>query len=239
VDDRQVGRAFRSLRIRHGLRQIDVARRAGVSDDVVSLVERGQLERLSFSTIRRLWSSLGVAAEVDPRISLVDRSQLLDAGHASLVERAVRLYKAAGWEVVVEYTFNNFGERGSVDLLSWRPIERALAVNEVKTRLPDVQDVHAGVDRKARIVPAVVGRERGWQTTRVSRILIVADTRANRRVVADHAATFDSSLPRRGREVRAWLSAPLDAISGLWFLAYPNEARRYASRSRVRPRNHG
>ena len=96
----------------------------------MSLIERGQLNRLSFATIRRVWASLGVTAEIDPRLSPAERAQLLDAGHASLVEQAVRHYRAAGWETVVEYTFNNYGERGSVDLLCWRPAESALAINE-------------------------------------------------------------------------------------------------------------
>ena len=225
------------MRIRRGLRQRDVGERASVSEDVVSLLERGQLERLSFSTIRRLWSSLGVAAELDPRLSPADRTQLLDAGHASLVEQTVREYRPGQWEAIVEYTFNHFGERGSVDLLCWRAADRTLAVNEVKTRLPDIQDVHAGIDRKARILPTIVERERGWRPILVGRILIVADTRANRRVVGEHPETFETSFPARSREARAWLSVPDRPLSALWFMSYPNDARRYASRSRVRARN--
>lgn len=227
---------FRALRIRHGLRQADVARRARVSVDSVSLLERGHVERLGFAMIRRLWSALGVLAEVDARVPPAERAHLLDAGHATLVEQAVRLYRAAGWETLVEYTFNHFGERGAVDLLGWRASARALVITEVKTRLPDVQDVHATFDRKLRIVPDAVARDRGWRAARVGRVLIVADARTNHRVVAAHAATFASSFPDRGRAARAWIRDPDRDLSAIWFLPYPNEARCYVGRSRVRPR---
>lgn len=235
MDDLAVGRAFRSLRIRHQLRQEDVARRVGVSSDVVSRLENGHLERLSFGTIRRLWAALGMVAEVDPRLSPAERAQLLDAGHAALVELALRRYRESGWQTVAEYTFNHFGERGSVDLLAWRPDRRALAINEIKTRIPDVQGTIAGSDRRERIVPAVVSRDRGWRPAVVGRILMLADTRATRRVVATHSGTFASTFPQRTRAAEAWIRDPAGPIAALWFLPYPTEARRYASRSRFRP----
>ena len=44
----------------------------------------------------------------------------------------VRLLVAAGWEVVPEATFNEFGERGSIDILAFHPKHGALLVVEVK-----------------------------------------------------------------------------------------------------------
>ena len=234
MNDRQVGRVFRALRIRRGLRQVDVARRARVDPDAVSLLDRGELEHLSVAMLRRLWAALGVDVEIEPRLPPAERARLLDAGHAALVERALRIYRAHGWETLVELTFNNFGERGSVDLVAWHPTHRALSLNEVKTRLPDIQELHATFGRKARIVPALLKKERGWLARSVGRVLIVADATINRETVAAHAGTFASSFPGRTVQVRRWLGAPIDGLAAIWYLRYPDGARSYQTRGRVR-----
>ena len=86
--------------------------------------------------------------------------RLLDAAHAGIVDQVVALLVANGWEVVPEATFNHFGERGSVDVLAWHPIHRALLIIEVKSVVPDVQALLAGVDRKVRIAPAIARSSR-------------------------------------------------------------------------------
>jgi len=236
MNDRQVGRVFRAMRIRRGLRQADVARRAGADAGALYLLERGVLQRLSLPMLRRLWAVLGVDIDIEPRLSPAERARLLDAGHAALVERAVRAYRAHGWETVVEFTFNRLGERGSVDILAWHADSQALALNEVKTRLPDIQELHATFNRKARVVPALASGDRGWRARRVGRLLIVADTSTNRRTVAAHEATFAASFPARTVDARRWLAAPLADLAALWFLPYPAGVRSYEGRRRVRGR---
>ena len=54
VDDQRIGSVIRAVRHRRGLRQIDVAQTAGVSQAYVSYVERGHLDRLSVDTVRRI-----------------------------------------------------------------------------------------------------------------------------------------------------------------------------------------
>ncbi|MGH2484098.1 MAG: helix-turn-helix domain-containing protein, partial [Candidatus Limnocylindria bacterium] len=54
MDDQRLGAAIRSLRHARGWRQADIARRAGVSRTSVWLVERGQAERLTIRTVRRV-----------------------------------------------------------------------------------------------------------------------------------------------------------------------------------------
>jgi hypothetical protein len=68
-----------------------------------------------------------------------------------------------GWQTVLEYTFQHFGERGSVDVLAWRPDVRALLLVEVKPDLDDLQDMLSALDRKARLVPRLIATERAWQ----------------------------------------------------------------------------
>jgi transcriptional regulator with XRE-family HTH domain len=213
-----VGRGCRALRRRKGWTQRELGARAGVDMSVVSDIEHGRLELVRLPTIRRVGRALGIAVEVAPRWPIADVARLLDAAHAALVERVVRLLRLEGWEIVVEYTFNDYGERGSVDVLAWHGSSRALAVVEAKTRIADVQELHGTFDRKARVVPKLVARERGWNPAFLGKLLVVADTHANRDAVRAHAATFEARFPARSRESRRWIREPAGDLAGLLFL---------------------
>jgi transcriptional regulator with XRE-family HTH domain len=235
VNDLQVGRVFRALRIRRGWRQVDVARRAGVHREAVSRLENGRIEALSVTMLRRLWSAVGVAMEIDPRLPIAERARLLDAGHAAIVEKAAQTYLASGWQAIIEFTFNHYGDRGSVDLLAWNERAATLAINEAKTRLPDIQELHATFDRKVRIVPAAVATARGWRPKTIGRVLVVADTTANRTAIATHAATFESSFPSRSVAARRWIERPSGSLAAVWFLRIAGDGRHSEFRRRTSP----
>ena len=148
--------------------------------------------------------------------------RLLDADHAALVERVVSWLRGEGWEVVPEATFAIHGERGSIDVLAYHPETGALLVVEVKSTMPDVQGTLSGVDRKARLAPALA-RERGWRVTCVGRLLVLPEDRTARRRVARHDATFAATLPDRNREVRRWVGDPAGDLRGLLFLSGANQ----------------
>jgi hypothetical protein len=181
-------------------------------------VEAGRLELVRLPTIRRIAKVLGIAVEIAPRWPVADVARLLDADHAALVERVVRLLRIEGWEVIVEYTFNDYGERGSVDVLAWHAGQRALLLVEVKTRVVDVQDLHATFDRKSRIVPKLVGRERAWRPAISGRLLVIADRHANRELLRRHARTFEARFPAGSRAARRWIREPLGEFAGVLFL---------------------
>jgi transcriptional regulator with XRE-family HTH domain len=67
MDDQRLGAAIRAVRIRRGLRQLDLAQSADVSRTTVSLVERGHWQRLSIETIRRIAAAVDVRVEVTRR----------------------------------------------------------------------------------------------------------------------------------------------------------------------------
>jgi transcriptional regulator with XRE-family HTH domain len=56
--DVRIGARFRALRQRLGWRQDDLGHPAGVSQGLVSLVERGHLERVSLVRLRALAAAL-------------------------------------------------------------------------------------------------------------------------------------------------------------------------------------
>ena len=208
VDDAKAGRLVTTVRRHLQLRQIDVGRLAGVDQKVVSLVERGLLARVSVEKFRRVCAVL----EIDPALDLRWRGglgdRLIDRGHAELVELVASIHRDAGWTVIPEYSFNVFGERGSVDVLAWHPDRRVLLIVEVKTRVTDLQAMLMSMSRKVRVVPGEVEEERGWARRAMGRVVVMADTRTNRSMVAAHRTIFDSTFPGRTAETRRWLTAP-------------------------------
>ena len=120
MDDMRVGTLFRAVRLRRGLRQLDVGRVSRTSQQLVSLLELGQVERVGLTSARRVAAALGIHLDLEPRYRGADAYRLLDADHAALVEAIVRRLRGLGWTCEVEFTFNRYGERGSVDILASR-----------------------------------------------------------------------------------------------------------------------
>jgi Helix-turn-helix. len=218
VDDLRIGRLFRAVRQRLGWRQADVARLAKVSQQLIAAIEAGRLASISVARVRAVAAALEIRLPFTPQWRGGAGDALLDARHAAIVNVVVAVLRGAGWSCVPEYSFNHYGERGSVDILAWHPAFRALLIVEVKSRILDVQALFFGVDRKARLLPQLVARERGWGPTVVGRLVVVEETSLNRSVVRRHADAFDAALPARSREVRAWLRRPTSALAGVWFL---------------------
>ncbi len=89
---------------------------------------------------------------------------------------------------------------------------------EVKTRVVDVQDLHATFDRKARIVPKLVARERAWRPTIVGMLLVIADRHGNRELLRRHAGTFAARFPAGSRAARHWIRESVGEFAGVLFL---------------------
>ncbi len=222
MDPVRLGLAFRALRRRRGWTQAQLAAHAHLSRSTVQRTERGDAEAFTGRTLRAIARALG--ARFEQRLlwqgEALDR--LLDADHAALVERVVTWLRGEGWEVVPEATFAIGGERGSIDVLAFHAGTGALLVVEVKSVVPDVQGTLSGIDRKARIAPALA-RARGWNVTSVGRLLVLPEDRTARRRVARHVSTFEATLPERNVEVRRWVREPSGALRGLVFLTNANQ----------------
>ena len=219
MDGRRLGRVIRAVRLERGLSQRDVAALAGVSQPTVSRAEHGRLDRVSTAQFERICGVLRIAVFLDARWLDGDVDRLIDRVHAAVVEVVVRFLRDVGWDVLVEFGFNHYGDRGSVDVLAWHAEHRTLLIVEVKSRLTDLQATFSRFDTKVRVVPAVVGRERGWQARHLGRLLVMPGTKANRASVGRHAETFATAFPERMPAVRAWLHAPNRPMGGVWYLA--------------------
>src|SRR5690242_6423762 len=101
MDDLAVGRLLRLVRVRRRWRQEDLARAAGVSRQMVSRLEHGQLEATPFGSIRRVFEAMDVRVSVSPRGIGAELPRLVDEHHAAMHEDAARLFaRLDGWVVV-------------------------------------------------------------------------------------------------------------------------------------------
>jgi transcriptional regulator with XRE-family HTH domain len=224
----RIGRSIRALRIRLAQRQSDAAEKAGVSRSVVSRIERGEISSTTLESLEAVCAAIGADLDVRVRWRGEGLDRLMDEAHAGIVERFVRDLREAGWGTALEVTFNEYGERGSVDAVGWHPATRSLLISEVKSVIPDAQATLMPLDRKARL-GMKIGRSQGWDPTSVSRVLVVRDGSTNRRRVELLSATFDAAFRVRGAEFRRWLRAPGGSIAALVFL--PDSPQRSTRRS--------
>ncbi len=227
MNDASVGRVIRVLRDRKGWRQVDLAAQAGVSQGLVSLMERGRIDGSSVGSLRAVLAALEVSVWLDPRWrhGLLDR--LLDERHAALVGQIARALSGWGWEVVPEVSYSVFGERGSIDLLAWRASSQALLVIEAKTELVSIEATLRKHDEKVRLAPKVAAERFGWRARMVGGVVggvvVLPSDRTQRRRVDRHAAVLERALPDRGDVVRAWLRMPVGPMAGLLFVT-PTES---------------
>lgn len=219
MSDVRVGRIVNAVRRHARLTQADVSDLAGVDRSVMTDLEHGRLERVSLPTARRLCHALEIELVVEARWrgGAVDR--LLDRDHAAVVNHVIDRLTTAGWIVEAEFTFNDFGDRGSVDVVAWHADRRALAIVEVKTVLTDLQAMLMVMSRKVRVVPGLLEKQRGWSRRSLGRLLVVVGSRANRTVIQRHEALFAATFPRRSREVVAWIREPVGDLAGVLFVA--------------------
>jgi hypothetical protein len=239
VDDQRVGRLVRVLRVRLAMRQADVARRAEVTQKVVSLVERGHLDGLPLRHVRRVVGAVGGSAELLVRWRGGEIDRVLDSAHATLVGATARWLPRYGWEIAAEVSYSEFGERGSIDLLAWHAATRSLLVIEVKSELTSVEELLRRHDVKVRLAPRIATQRFGWHPVAVARLLVLpAESTARRRVIR-HAAVLDRAYPLRGDELRGWLRAPDVSdrpIGGVLFLRVATAGRPFPKRVRVERR---
>lgn len=238
MDDARLGRSFRAVRVRKGMRQEDVAAAASVSQDSVSRVERGLVGSMTVDRIRAIGQAIGVVLDLTPRWGGGELDRLLGARHSALHEAvATRFAGLPGWTAVPEVTFSVFGERGAIDVLAWHAPTRTLLVIELKTEIVDIQELLGALDRKRRLAPKIAA-DRGWSPAVVATWVILAEGRTNWRRVDAHRTVLRASLPADGRAMNAWLRDPTGTMAALSFWPRTDGARatrRLDPVRRVRP----
>lgn len=149
-----------------GLSLREVARRVGVGHDRVARAERGDPAALTIDMTARIAAVLGqqLTVSIHP-----EGDPVRDKGHLALLERfRSRIEPGIRWRTEVPMPIE--GDRRSADALM--DGERLEAIVEAETHLDDIQALERGI----------AGKLRDLGVKRV--ILLVADTRHNRAVIA-------------------------------------------------------
>ena len=182
----------RALRRRRGWTQAECAKRAGLHRSTWSFLERGQLDRLTVSTVRRCLAVLEIRLELRPLWRGPELDRLLDAVHASLEAAWAERLRRWNWDVRVEVSFNHYGDRGRIDLLAWHGPAQTLVVCEVKTEMADVQALLGSLDVKVRVARGVAA-SLGWTSPRqVIPVLLFQDSSTTRDRLLRLAPLFES-----------------------------------------------
>lgn len=230
-------RAVRTLRLRRNWPQSTLGGHAGVSRQVVSRVERGELDGITVGTLARVASALGASMQIQVRWRGEELDRLIDAEHAALQQGAAADLVGAGWDVRVEVSFNHYGDRGRIDLVARHTDRGILLVIEVKSALGDVQETLGRLDVKARLGRQVAS-DLGWgQVVAVVPVLIIGDSKRARRTVGGHSALF-ARYNVRGRSAWAWLRHPTGTLPAglLWFARRPDSRGVVVRRGQRAPR---
>ncbi|MFL5679882.1 MAG: helix-turn-helix transcriptional regulator [Chloroflexota bacterium] len=220
MDDAKIGRSLRVLRQRRHLRQIDVARAAGVSQPTVSTIERGHCASMSIETVRRVFRAVDAGFEGDVAWRGASLDRLLDARHGALVGAIARRLRRRRWRVAIEVTYSVYGERGAIDVFAAHPSSRASLVVEVKSELASIEQLGRKTDEKQRLARRLLTKDTfGFAPIAVGRLVVLPDTDAARSAVRRNAAVLDVMFPARGSAVRPWLTRPAGDIAGVLFVA--------------------
>lgn len=196
---RRIGVAIREARRALGLRQIDVAARAGITQPHVSRIERGLEPHAGLATLAAVAAAVDVqlAAFIDARPG-ADLPR--DVEHLRGQRLVITHGKRGRWVGEPEAIVSQDGlTPRSIDVLLTRPDRRECAVVEIWTLLADVGAAMRGLDGKVAVIRSRLGDD--W---RVAPLLVVRATHRNRRLVRDFAALFGARYPAPSR---AWLRA--------------------------------
>jgi hypothetical protein len=218
-DDDRLAQASVALR-RHAAISQDRAVGVGKSRYVPRLIEDGRAGELRLNDIRRYFAKLGGSVRISAWFEGATLDRLIDAEHAPVVDKAIEKVLAFGWSRVdPEVSFNEFGDRGSIDFFGAHEAARAVLVGEAKSAWGSMEETLRSLDVKVRLAPTIALKRFGWKPASVGVVLAFPESGPARRVATRFSATLFAAFPARNREIREWLRRPSGPLRGLWFLS--------------------
>lgn len=196
-----VGGAVATLRDALGLTQLELGRRAGASQAMVSAVENARLGDLTFSRAEGLLAVMGakLVISIDAPF-LGDRQRQRDPAHARCSAHVTSRLRRAGWQVATEVEVGSDRSRGWIDVLAWHAQSGLLLVIEIKTEIHDLGAIERSLgwyEREAWIA----SRRLGWRPRRSMGCLMLLATDANDLRVAANREPFSIGFPVRSRDL--------------------------------------
>jgi transcriptional regulator with XRE-family HTH domain len=216
-----------------GWSQRELATRAHTSQTMVSRIERAGVSSLDTLVVERVMTALGIRASLDlDARHLDDRRRQRDAVHARVTGAVARHLERDGWLTASEVPLGNGAPRGWIDLLAYRPKDRALLVEESKTEILDLGALQRSLSFYEREAWRAAQRL-GWQPTKASVLCAVLDTDAVARRLVDNRDVVSRAFPASVAAMAAWLRDPSAQAPEGWTLGMVDPAAR--GRSWLRP----
>jgi transcriptional regulator with XRE-family HTH domain len=213
-----IAKAVTSGRTELGWSKGEVARRAGVSASVMSHIEAGSLKHVGLGVICAVLEVVGVDARLflDGPTVLTERLQH-DGVHARLCGHLAGRLAALEWETAVEVEVSERRIRGFVDVMAFRPADRALICDETKSEIHDSGAIIRTLRWYANHAWDAA-RALGWRPARIVPILTVLDSDDVATRLRENRALIDRAFPVRAGQLGAWIEdhrAPLPDGFGL------------------------
>ncbi len=204
------GRELRLARATAGLRQRDAAVRAGVSQSLVSQVERGLVDP-SLSTMAVLAASVG--HDIVVRLLPADGVRLRDSRQMSAASRIVGVLHST-WRRSLEVPVGQPPDRRAADLVLTQEAE--IVMVEIETRLVDFQAQYRAAQLKRSSYSRLLGKPVGL-------VLALVDTESNRRVTQAYEPLIREASPVSSRAAWRALRAgdPIGGDALLWVRVPP------------------
>jgi transcriptional regulator with XRE-family HTH domain len=209
----RLGTGLRESRLRAGLRQVDVAERARLSQPFISHLELGRGTDTSIETWAIVAAVLGeqLAAFLE-RVAGADLPR--DLAHLRRQGLVIELASRGGWTAQPELAIDEGAIRSrAIDVVLTRPLRREAVAVEVWDLLTDagaamrsLADKTHGLDRQ---LARVNGPDPRWI---VRGLWIVRGTNRNHGLVAEFRSVFAARFPASSAE---WLRALADSTTAM------------------------
>ena len=214
-------------RTAHGWSKAEVAHRAGVSASVVSRIEAGTVEHVGLRAVCSILEAVGVDVRLvleGPTV-LTDRSQR-DAVHARLCGHLANRLAALGWETAVEVEVSQGQIHGFVDVMAFRPVDRALVCDETKSEIHDAGAIVRTLRWYSNHAWGAA-RAMGWKPARVVPILTVLDSDDVATRLRENRKLVEAAFPVRAAQLRTWIEDPRAPLAEGFGLAAVDPASRW------------
>ena len=201
----RLGTALKEARISCGMRQRDVAAKAGVSQPEIARLKHGGGAGTGLGT----WAACGAAVGLQLAAffeAAAGADLPRDIQHLRRQNLVIATAAPGGWHPEPEAALPHDGPRPrSIDVLLPRPARREAAVVEIWDLLLDGGGAMRGLEAKVHAVRNHLGRD--WH---VEGLLVVRGTQRNRRLIGELAALFAARYPASSH---AWLRALQDSAA--------------------------
>ncbi|MGL6278248.1 MAG: helix-turn-helix domain-containing protein [Gaiella sp.] len=223
-----LGELVRDARTLIGWTQRELAARALTSQAAIWRLETNQPGRVDLVVVERVLDALGMrgALAMDAR-HLADRRRQRDGVHARLTGYVARRLERGGWLTATEVPIGDGAPRGWIDLLAYRPADRALLIEETKTDIPDFGGLQRSVafyDREG----WASARRLGWRPACAAVLVVALDSAAMADRLAANRDLVTRAFPGSIDGLRAWLRTVEAPPPRGWSIALADPASRGA-----------